>query len=261
MRLTPTTTDIAPVAFEGSQDNVILGRMPRQGVTIEHQTVSREHARVFRRDGTWQVADLNSSNGTFVNGQKVSRHALAHGDLLRLGELEFQVDLAAPGGKTAPAPPKGRSQPSEADIFGDADPAGDDGGIVLEDPVITTASASTSPSPSKTAGSSQRTAGPLSDQTMVVQPQPMFRGPTSGPASGAARPKAMEHMALKTRDQAGAGGSVLKQDVSQFGVMRQALMVIAALAISAGLFYLVMQLTEQVVPEGGLPDAPASEDP
>lgn len=262
MRLTATNGDIAPIVLEPSQDNVILGRLPRQGVKIEHQTISREHARLFQRDGAWQVADLNSSNGTFVNGKKVSRHAVQHGDLVRFGELEFRVDLASAPSPSAPT----SSDPSEEDIFGDgpsavgsgasspgkptpndpttSDPTTneDDGGIVLEDPVL---------QPPAGAGE----APPITDQTMIVQPKPMFRGPTPGPASGASRPKGMEHMTLKTRDSGGSGGSVLKQDVGQFGGPRQILMVVAAIAISAALFYLVMEMTESVVPEGGIPDA------
>lgn len=259
LRLTATNGDIAPIAFEASQDNVILGRLPRQGVKIEHQTISREHARLFQRDGTWQVADLNSSNGTFVNGKKVSRQAVHHGDLIRFGELEFQVDLASAQAPSAQAPSAPTSSdPSEEDIFGDSPstpskpaPAvddDDDGGIVLEDPVL---------QPPAGAGE----APPITDQTMIVQPKPMFRGQTPGPASGASRPKGMDHMTLKTRDSSGgSGGSVLKQDVGQFGGPRQILMVIAAVAICAVLFYLVMQMTESVVPEGGIPDAAPIDD-
>jgi pSer/pThr/pTyr-binding forkhead associated (FHA) protein len=43
------------------------------------------------RDGQWQIADLNSSNGTFVNGAKVTKATLKAGDAVRLGSVEFRV--------------------------------------------------------------------------------------------------------------------------------------------------------------------------
>ncbi len=58
------------------------------------QGVSRRHARIMRRQGSIFVEDLGSSNGTFVNGQKLNPYfpeALANGDYLRLGGLRIEI--------------------------------------------------------------------------------------------------------------------------------------------------------------------------
>ena len=46
--------------------------------------------------GRWVISDLGSANGTFVNGQPVAGpHVLSHGDLIRIGQTQFQVEIAA----------------------------------------------------------------------------------------------------------------------------------------------------------------------
>jgi pSer/pThr/pTyr-binding forkhead associated (FHA) protein len=58
--------------------------------------VSRRHARILKRGAKIYIEDLGSSNGTFVNGQKLSPYfpeALTNGDSLRLGGLEIEVAL------------------------------------------------------------------------------------------------------------------------------------------------------------------------
>ncbi|MCA9695689.1 MAG: hypothetical protein KC636_39295, partial [Myxococcales bacterium] len=132
--------------------------------------------------------------------------------------------------------------PSE--IPSDRDAEGDDGGVVLEDPAAELAGRG-APPPSSAI-----------DQTMIVPPNPMFRNPPPSAApTGAARPKAMEHMVLKTRSKGGGDENLLKQDVGQFGGARQIGLIVLAVAVCAAIFWGVMNLTEQVVPEGGIPDA------
>ncbi|MDQ2728476.1 MAG: FHA domain-containing protein, partial [Actinomycetota bacterium] len=64
-----------------------VGRAPGCGVSLPEDTfVSQLHARVFRRDGELFVEDLGSTNGTFVNDNKVSAPvALRDGDRLKTG--------------------------------------------------------------------------------------------------------------------------------------------------------------------------------
>ena len=63
-----------------------LGRGVQNSVRVHDTEVSRQHA-VCRplEGGGWEVVDLNSSNGTFVNGQAVSRHRLVNGDQVQVG--------------------------------------------------------------------------------------------------------------------------------------------------------------------------------
>jgi HD-GYP domain-containing protein (c-di-GMP phosphodiesterase class II) len=68
-----------------------LGRSTNAEIPIEDQNVSRVHCRFEFRDGEWFVFDLDSSNGTYVNGERVRSRRLLIGDQVRLGAclLEF----------------------------------------------------------------------------------------------------------------------------------------------------------------------------
>jgi signal transduction histidine kinase/CheY-like chemotaxis protein len=67
-------------------DRAILGRSHDAAVPIEDREVSRQHALIVRdAAGKLTIHDLESSNGTFVNGRRVTRHELAPGDRIQLG--------------------------------------------------------------------------------------------------------------------------------------------------------------------------------
>jgi len=63
-----------------------IGRLPDNAVVIDSPAVSGHHACVFREGDHFVVEDLASTNGTFVNGKRVTRHTLQHGDTMRLGK-------------------------------------------------------------------------------------------------------------------------------------------------------------------------------
>ncbi len=69
------------------RDAVVVGRSLEAALRIDSDGVSRFHARLGRSaDGVLVVSDLNSSNGTFVNGRRIgSPHALRNGDKVRFG--------------------------------------------------------------------------------------------------------------------------------------------------------------------------------
>ena len=73
-------------------DEVTMGRAAGCTVTLADNYASQHHARVFRRDDTIQVEDLGSTNGTYVNGAKVTTAvALKRGDRLKVGATVFEV--------------------------------------------------------------------------------------------------------------------------------------------------------------------------
>ena len=68
-----------------------IGRAPRADFILDKPLVSRLHCRIEAHPDTLEVVDLSSTNGTFVNEQRVSRAPLAVGDRLRLGRVELIV--------------------------------------------------------------------------------------------------------------------------------------------------------------------------
>ncbi|MCC7355574.1 MAG: FHA domain-containing protein [Anaerolineae bacterium] len=67
-----------------------IGRDPRCTVHLVDPQVSRRHARLDRRGDAWVLTDLESTGGTFVNGEKVDQKALRHGDEIRVGRTTLR---------------------------------------------------------------------------------------------------------------------------------------------------------------------------
>jgi pSer/pThr/pTyr-binding forkhead associated (FHA) protein len=72
-----------------------IGRLSDNSVMIDNPAVSSHHACVFRDGDTFVVEDLQSTNGTFVNGTRVSRHALQQGDVVKVGKHQLVLDQRA----------------------------------------------------------------------------------------------------------------------------------------------------------------------
>ncbi|MGK3996027.1 diguanylate cyclase [Sorangium sp. So ce1024] len=68
---------------EGSE--IVIGRASGATIRLNDDGISRRHARLLQIDSQVLIEDLNSSNGTLVNGEKVTRVALHDGDKIRLG--------------------------------------------------------------------------------------------------------------------------------------------------------------------------------
>jgi pSer/pThr/pTyr-binding forkhead associated (FHA) protein/uncharacterized protein YjiK len=82
-----------------------IGKAPHNRIVLSDPTVSGTHAIVLARDGGYNILDLGSSNGTFVNGRKLGNesHALQHGDKIQLGQalLTFRNPSETTENKTA----------------------------------------------------------------------------------------------------------------------------------------------------------------
>lgn len=82
--------DPVPAEYALFKDEVSLGRGEDNDVVIPHASVSRAHARLTRRNGAFELRDLNSTNGSFVNGQQVRGSvAVANGSEVRFGDISF----------------------------------------------------------------------------------------------------------------------------------------------------------------------------
>lgn len=73
--------------------DTLIGRHSDADVRLALPDVSRRHCRVMFSDGCWQILDLNSLNGVFVNGNRVRQATLDQGDLIRIGGLTFEVEV------------------------------------------------------------------------------------------------------------------------------------------------------------------------
>jgi pSer/pThr/pTyr-binding forkhead associated (FHA) protein len=65
------------------KERVVLGRGDKADLRLIDDGISREHARIVRDGGQMFLEDLGSTNGTYRNGERVKREALAEGDKIR----------------------------------------------------------------------------------------------------------------------------------------------------------------------------------
>lgn len=78
--------------WSGGAEELLLGRHADCDVLLSHSSVSRRHARLVFRDGSWVIQDLESTNGTTVNGVCVGRCELRPGDDIALGDEHLRID-------------------------------------------------------------------------------------------------------------------------------------------------------------------------
>lgn len=88
----PEMAVLLALDWSGTREEMVIGRHPSCDVVVGDDTVSRRHARLTFRDGGWIVQDLDSTNGTRLNGQYVGRCRLRPGDQLTLGRQLLQID-------------------------------------------------------------------------------------------------------------------------------------------------------------------------
>src|SRR3954452_12559040 len=82
--------DLAP-------EGAFLGRAADCVVRTDDAMVSRKNCKISFQAGKWTVEDLGSSNGTFVNEQRVQKQVLNHADVVRCGTLQVRFVEVAGG--------------------------------------------------------------------------------------------------------------------------------------------------------------------
>jgi hypothetical protein len=73
---------------------LIIGRSPDVEVVVNDANVSRQHAEIWRTSQGVALRDLQSTNGTYVNGHRVSAVSLSPRDDVTVGKLHFRIELA-----------------------------------------------------------------------------------------------------------------------------------------------------------------------
>src|SRR6478752_3824652 len=73
-------------------DKTTVGRLEDNSFQIAEPSVSSHHCEILLRGSDVVVRDLNSTNGTFINGEKVTETVLKPGQVLRLGQIEMRLE-------------------------------------------------------------------------------------------------------------------------------------------------------------------------
>lgn len=113
MRAGPTPGKV----YELEQENLIIGRDINSHIVINDAEISRKHTQLKMQSGGYVIEDLGSTNGTFVNDQRLmGPHLLKHGEIVTLGDnvklafeqLQFDPDatiVSSASTQVSPAPP------------------------------------------------------------------------------------------------------------------------------------------------------------
>lgn len=80
-------------SFDLAKPTTVLGRKTDADLRIPLSDISRSHCEFVLQNGSVKVRDLDSSNGTFVNGEQVTESDLGAGDVVRLGPVSFTVQI------------------------------------------------------------------------------------------------------------------------------------------------------------------------
>lgn len=125
---------LAGQSYELKVDKTTVGRVEDNAFQIVDPSVSSHHCEILQVGNDVVIRDLNSTNGTFINGEKITESALKPGQTLRLGQIDLRIDDGSPMPAPSAPAPAGASAPASA------------------------------PAPTPAGGAKQR-----QDQTMVVQ--------------------------------------------------------------------------------------------
>lgn len=82
----------------------ILGRLESNDIPVHDKKASREHAKIYRQGQAFAIVDLNSSNGTFVNGEQITKRVLKTGDEITIGVVHLLFESAEEDAVQAAAP-------------------------------------------------------------------------------------------------------------------------------------------------------------
>lgn len=87
------TESVRPKNYKIRKSLISIGRNKSSDIVINDKNASRNHAKIYRKQGKYVLEDLNSTNGTFVNGSKItSIKFINSGDLIRIGNSKFQIN-------------------------------------------------------------------------------------------------------------------------------------------------------------------------
>ena len=139
--------------YNMSKERYTIGRLPDNDVRIDNPAVSGHHSLIINILNDSFLEDLNSTNGTYVNGKLIKKHALQHGDVITIGhhqlrfsdqapndaeQDEFEKTMVIPAGQQSADQLARAEQAADEAALGaantdDDDDAGRDAGVRLDD--------------------------------------------------------------------------------------------------------------------------------
>lgn len=110
-RLVVLTAGMTGRTHELKVEKTTIGRLEDNDFQIPEPSVSSHHCEILLRGSEVLIRDLNSTNGTFINGEKITESVLKPDQTLRLGQIELRLETgvagaAAQGPTTPPSAPK-----------------------------------------------------------------------------------------------------------------------------------------------------------
>jgi pSer/pThr/pTyr-binding forkhead associated (FHA) protein len=100
--------------FDLNVERTTVGRVEENTFQIADPSVSSRHAEIFLQGAELLIRDLNSTNGTFINGEKISEAVLKSGQVLRFGQVELKLDDGQPTAAPVLAPTAAAHSPEAA---------------------------------------------------------------------------------------------------------------------------------------------------
>ena len=76
--------------YNMTKERYTVGRLPDNDVRIDNPAVSGHHSLIINILNDSFLEDLNSTNGTYVNGKLIKKHALQHGDVITIGHHQLR---------------------------------------------------------------------------------------------------------------------------------------------------------------------------
>ncbi len=104
-RLVVLSEGFTGLSYELKGEKTTIGRLEDNLFTIPEPSVSSHHCEVFERGADLVIHDLNSTNGTFLNGEQVTEAVLKPGQIVRLGQLELRYESGSAAATAATKKP------------------------------------------------------------------------------------------------------------------------------------------------------------
>jgi len=105
---------MAGQTYELKVETTTVGRVEDNAFQIAEPSVSSHHCEILLKGNDVVIRDLNSTNGSFINGDKITEAVLKPGQTLRLGQIELRIDDGSPMPAPSVAKPAAGSAPAPA---------------------------------------------------------------------------------------------------------------------------------------------------